>query len=605
MAKKKTTTTTAAKKATPAATSSSSGDSSHASLQIALLRCAALCIASKSTLRSNDLSPLSSTPFDEVPSHQQILHDVRSLLKRAGTTANALALALKVSASQATAAAAANAAKSESQSTSDSQTVPSTQPGPGSPLAGLDSASITAALAQLDTLTTDIIPKLVYVARKALKEKLVLNIPENQPPGAEQKQEWAGLGRAFAKSVANSVREVIESIDSLVECFMDLKTRAAMRASEQARYRKAVEEGEEESEAPPRAQNSAKMEDLTPAQLRKRALIRYDALYKLCERLADPSPPPDPALTAESYKNIIKRAAEEEEREGKAEAGGADQNVDRLDAFEVSMTIKSVDEFARGLPRDNWNALQREHLIKSEQLNDVVREVKQVIRWSESQGKEGAKSSESGPASKSKREDDEDDLDDLGIDDMFLDDEWTAADAERARRAIPIIENVRKVHNVIGRIFFEPGLRAEPESLGSGTFDMLSDDAEELLQTVDELMGYTIYAGDAVTEAKGIHADDEKEDDPEGWEAKEATRKETGEEAPYNPMVAEEIAEDSENLFCEQLIFFAQAGAALAEHGIGAVAPGSDVIDGLQQAANAIKEDCKKVVGEERWARYI
>ncbi|KAE8227285.1 hypothetical protein CF319_g238 [Tilletia indica] len=582
-------TTAAAAKPAPAITT-------HATLQVSLLRCAALCVASKATLRANEM-PISNTPLDELPTHEQILNDLRVLFKRLGTTANALALAVKVSA-----AAASTKGSSASQAG-----------GPGNPLVGLDSESIAAAQDQLGVLTTELIPKLVYVSRKVTKESFVTHTSEQgSQTTTTSYQHMGGLGVAFDKAINRAVRETIDTVDAFIECFMDLKTRSALLASEQARYKAALEFGDE-LDAPPRPPAYPRMENLSPAELRKRALIRYDALYKLCERLADPAPSGDCPILQSDYKHL-------HNKEGGSSGGDADAD-DLADLHyhdsDVGEVVSYMEPHLLGLPRDNWDALQRFHSTRDEQLHDAVREIRDVLRWAKRNGIEagtaggdGADKGESIPPKKEEEEkkkketvedEDDDEFDDT-FDDMALD-EYAPADVDRARRALPVVENVLKAHDLIGLLFRDPKARATFEKVSRNLFDNMSEHADELVTDVDNLLGYCIYAGDPVTEARQAE-EEEEEESGKTWEETQKERKEHGDHRPYDPQVAEQLARDAEDIFADHLIDFARTGKELATQGME-VAVKEDVLSRLSEVVEKIETTCKHAVGLERYNSFM
>ncbi|KAE8266935.1 hypothetical protein A4X09_0g5417 [Tilletia walkeri] len=580
-----TTTTAAAAKPAPAIPT-------HATLQVALLRCAALCVASKATLRANEM-PISNTPLDELPTHEQILNDLRVLFKRLGTTANALALAVKVSA-----AAASTKGSSASQAGAG---------GPGNPLVGLDSESIAAAQDQLGVLTTELIPKLVYVSRKVTKESFVTHTSEQgSQTTTTSYQHMGGLGVAFDKAINRAVRETIDTVDAFIECFMDLKTRSALLASEQARYKAALEFGDE-LDAPPRPPAYPRMENLSPAELRKRALIRYDALYKLCERLADPAPSGDCPILQSDYKHLSNK-------EGVSSGGDADAD-DLADLHyhdsDVGEVVSYMEPHLLGLPRDNWDALQRFHSTRDEQLHDAVREIRDVLRWAKRNGIEGGAGADKGgeeiPIKKEKEEKAKDEEDhDSEFEDMFDDmalDEYAPADVDRARRALPVVENVLKAHDLIGLLFRDPKARATFEKVSRNLFDNMSEHADELVTDVDNLLGYCIYAGDPVTEARQAE-EEEEEESGKTWEETQKERKEHGDHRPYDPQVAEQLARDAEDIFADHLIDFARTGKELTTQGME-VAVKDDVLSRLAEVVEKIETTCKEAVGLERYNSFM
>ncbi|CAD6888801.1 unnamed protein product [Tilletia laevis] len=594
---------TVATASTAKTTSTTPAPASHTTLQTSLLRCAALCVASKSALRSQEI-PISNTPLDELPTHEQILSDARALFKRLSSTANALALAVKVSGAQ-------------SKVDSAKGTSSAGQAGVDNPLAGLDSGSIAAAQAQLDLLTTDILPKLVYVSRKVTKEGFVQHDSHTDDQGPHNScAHMGGLGQAFDKAINRAVRETVDSVDSFIECFMDLKTRSALLASEQARYKAAVQRGDEMS-TPPRPPAYPRIENLSPSALRKRALIRYDSLFKLCERLADPTPPAESPIVASDYKHLFKSDEDEGEDAG-----------DRINEFEVTLAQNYMQAHIRGLPRDNWEALQRFHDTRTHQLGDAVREIREALIWSEQKETEDA-AAEGGapkqtavvkkdePAAEDEEEDDDDDEDedDEDDDDDFEDDfddlddmdEYAAADIDRAKRALPVVENVIRAHNLLGTIFRDPAARLSFAEVPRYLFDNLSEQADDLVADVDNMIGVCIYAGDAVVDARhaaeqlGLKEGKKENGDGDGDDDKGKKGEEEGKTGgPYDAAIAEELEEDAEMVFAEHLVAFAQNGMAIATHGIE-VAVREEELTALAKVAEQIEATCKEAVGEERW----
>lgn len=147
-----------------------------------------------------------------------------------------------------------------------------------SPTARLDAGSIAAAQQQIDALTNDLLPKLVFLAQKACKERSVYVVgggvdDDDKDDDSAAKEERARL-EAVAKEMGGSVmtgaelglssspqssryvkqanlgiggtwshilrlhtQDVLQSIASLGEACMDARTKKAVRAAQQARDR--------------------------------------------------------------------------------------------------------------------------------------------------------------------------------------------------------------------------------------------------------------------------------------------------------------------------------------------------------------------------------
>ena len=155
------------------------------------------------------------------------------------------------------------------------------------PLAGLDDHSVNAASALLQSLATDIVPKLVFLANLAQKNQAVWtlteaaandeSVKEAQKMGAQvvygegakgEKAVSASVGRFFAAEIARAVSDVVELVAQLCQSFMDLRTRAVLERAQARR------------------EGAAPKKSVAPAPSRAASLSLTKRLWSLCDGLA-------------------------------------------------------------------------------------------------------------------------------------------------------------------------------------------------------------------------------------------------------------------------------------------------------------------------------
>lgn len=208
----------------------SGGD--RAALQSTLLR---LCVLSATSLQAVHPSQVPQETVDNDAAKQdgaklgeQIHHDLLALLQKASKDVTALSLAMRPP-------------KGQVQDTDE-------------PLAGLDDASVEAASRLLQSLASDIVPKLVFLANLAQKNQAVWSltdaaandesVKEAQALGAQivygegakgAKAVDASVGRYFAGEITRAVSEVVELIAQLCQSFMDARTRTVLQRAQARR----------------------------------------------------------------------------------------------------------------------------------------------------------------------------------------------------------------------------------------------------------------------------------------------------------------------------------------------------------------------------------
>ncbi|CAO1638400.1 unnamed protein product [Sympodiomycopsis kandeliae] len=228
---------------------------SDSALQGSLLRLVVLCSTGLSTyLPSEDDSDapqgLVVTSSKDLPTRSnfsliqsQIHKDVSGLVTEIGKRSTNLSLALK---------------KSKNSSSSEGQ----------SPTDGLDTNSLKAAQEQIESLSNDLLPKLIFLSQKALKEQNVYLVQQSQEDRAERekmeklakelggqimtgaqlgissqhttkfvKQINLGIGSRWATILKTFTQDLLTSIASLGESCMNIKTKQAVLAAQQARDR--------------------------------------------------------------------------------------------------------------------------------------------------------------------------------------------------------------------------------------------------------------------------------------------------------------------------------------------------------------------------------
>ncbi|WFC98162.1 kynureninase [Malassezia yamatoensis] len=201
-------------------------------LQSTLLRLCVLCATSLQAMHPSQAAQ--ETVDNDVATQDgarlcgQIYNDTIALLQKATKDCTGLSLAMRI-------------AKGKVQDDSD-------------PLEGLDDSSVNAAAALLQSLASDLVPKLVFLTNLAQKNQTVYNladsaardesIKEMQKLGAQivygegakgSKALSASVGKYFAHEITNAMSEVVEIIAQLCQSFMDLKTRTVLERAQARR----------------------------------------------------------------------------------------------------------------------------------------------------------------------------------------------------------------------------------------------------------------------------------------------------------------------------------------------------------------------------------
>ncbi|PWY97805.1 kynureninase [Testicularia cyperi] len=296
-------------------------------LQSTLLRTSVICASSIQSLRepaqptilpsASSSSPASSSlpapRADELA--QQITSDLSQLLTLVQKHTTSLGIALKPSSKSSSTTASSNGAEPASQ---DDDTF--------SPLSGLDTKSLEAAQAQIVSLGSDIIPKLVFLSKKAWKDREVFQKrPDNSaqdPAKVEERRKLeqmakemgaqimtadqlalpaserddlvkvleCSLGNSYAREIRSAVEDVIGGIADLFHSLLDNRARKALQKARSAR-----------DEADGIAVPFSKKVDASPiasgsvAEARSRVLAANNLVWETCakyigERNADGSP---------------------------------------------------------------------------------------------------------------------------------------------------------------------------------------------------------------------------------------------------------------------------------------------------------------------------
>ncbi|WFD29807.1 kynureninase [Malassezia sp. CBS 17886] len=247
--------------------------SAHQALQSTLLR---LCVLSATSVSAAHASYLpvetvdaTATMQDAATLSKKLYDDLVSLLLLVQKDSTALALAMRPAAGDA-----------------DEKS---------SPLDGVDDQSIEAATKLLHSLSTECIPKLVFLANLALKNSVVCVPSEDVDhdeavsaaramgahvvPGDSargKKVVRASLGTFFAQDIRCAIAQVSELVAQLCQSFMDARTRAVL---ERAQVVRDARERQLAAGAAPPADAS------TPRPTRAASLALTKQLWTLCEGL--------------------------------------------------------------------------------------------------------------------------------------------------------------------------------------------------------------------------------------------------------------------------------------------------------------------------------
>ncbi|TKY90332.1 hypothetical protein EX895_000330 [Sporisorium graminicola] len=279
-------------------------------LQASLLRISIICASSIQSLREPvqptilpaDPQDASTSSYSSPPKADklsaQIVSDLTQLLTLVQKHSNNLAIALKPS------------------SKSSTTTAPPSTGAAASPVSGLDVKSLEAAQAQIVSLGSDLLPKIVFLAKKAWKDREVfqqrpksdqndpaqieerrkleqlakemggqlmsadqLGLPPSQRDDLDKKLDYS-LGNSFAREIRSAVEDVVGSIADLLHSLLDDRAKKALETASQARDRaEGIIAGV-----------SKKLESLSvsansdPTELRKRTLAANNLVWETCAK---------------------------------------------------------------------------------------------------------------------------------------------------------------------------------------------------------------------------------------------------------------------------------------------------------------------------------
>ncbi|CBQ69803.1 related to kynureninase [Sporisorium reilianum SRZ2] len=474
-------------------------------LQSSLLRISIICATSIQSLRepvqptilpADASSSSSSLPPTADKLSAQIVSDLTQLLTLVQKHSNNLAIALKPSSKTPPAAASSNAAAV-------------------SPVSGLDAKSLEAAQAQIVSLGSDLLPKIVFLAKKAWKDREVfqqrpkpdqndpaqieerrkleqlakdmggqlmsadqLGLPPSQRDDLDKKLDYS-LGNSFAREIRSAVEDVIGSIADLLHSLLDDRAKKALETASQARDRAdGVVAGV-----------SKKLESLSvgasadPAELRKRTLAANNLVWETCAKYI-----------------------------GERNADGTARTVTSVAPNGVRTKVH-----VKGLSRSNLEACKRSWNNRVELMRDGLQELKEGIE---------ADQSHAGAANGDGEDDDE-------------------ADEFSFPAATPLSpeqkDRLRQLSNLVkmGNLTHENILKEIAKSSaaqGSVDLDEVEELGKQLEEAQDELVAACLYGeADAGLEMKmfdhDAEDDDEDDEDANGAAGDEADADLTEEQA--------------------------------------------------------------------------
>lgn len=240
-----------------------------------------------------------------------------------------------------------------------------------SPTSGLDLASLDAAKAQLVEMTSNLIPKLTWLIRKASSEAVVhryvaktsedlererqerdfvkargghiVQEPHARDTEKLEKVAGQGLGVTWSKQIVSVIVELHEALGDLSETFMSGRTLAVLRRASKARAR-AVAEGE----VPPPAVVAGPQ---TKEEARQRALQATGLVWQVCDSVLKGKLPEDNrAAVTRSWKartDVLKDALREFKEvlldDGPAENGDDEDEDDPLAGLQA-MTLTAEEK---------------------------------------------------------------------------------------------------------------------------------------------------------------------------------------------------------------------------------------------------------------------
>ncbi|EST08706.1 Aminotransferase, class V/Cysteine desulfurase [Kalmanozyma brasiliensis GHG001] len=459
-------------------------------LQSSLLRISIICASSIQSLREpvqptilpadDDQASSSSVPPTADKLSTQIVSDLTQLLTLVQKHSNNLAVALKPSAK------ASSAAKATANGSSNDVV---------SPVSGLDAKSLEAAQAQIVSLGSDLLPKIVFLAKKAWKDREVfqkrpqanqndpaqieerrkleklakemggqimsadqLGLPPSERDDLEKKLEYS-LGNSFAREVRSAVEDVIGSIADLFHSLLDDRAKKALENASQARDRAdGVIAGV-----------SKKLESLSvngndsPAELRKRTLAANNLVWETCAKYI-----------------------------GERNADGTPRTLTSIAPNGVRTKVH-----VKGLSRSNLEACKRSWSNRVELMRDGLQELKEGIEADQSQ---------TGAAV------------DAGEADEFSFPDATPLSPEQKDR-LRQLSNLVKMGNLTHENILKEIAKSDPAKSGID-LDEVEELGKQLEEAQDELVAACLYGeADAGLEVKMFDHDAEEDEDTDANEA--------------------------------------------------------------------------------------
>ncbi|CCF49313.1 uncharacterized protein UHO2_05119 [Ustilago hordei] len=457
-------------------------------LQSSLLRISIICASSIQSLReptqptilSAD-EPSSPPTADKLSS--QIASDLAQLLALVQKHTTNLALALKPS------------LKSTNTASSNGST-------PISPVSGLDAKSLQAAQSQIVSLGSDLLPKIVFLAKKAWKDRQVfqqrskadqtpaqieerrkleqmakemggqlmsadrLGIPPSERDDLEKKLKYS-LGNSFAREIRSVAEDVIGSIADLLHSLLDDRAKKALQQASEARDRADGINGV-----------SSKLGSLSlganpdPAELRKRTLAANNLVWETCAKYI-----------------------------GERNSDGTPRTITSVAPNGVRTKVQ-----VKGLSKSNLEACKRSWSNRVELMRDGLHELK-----------EGTEAEQNGTAAE------EDDGEEFSFPAA------TPLSSEQKDR-LRQLSNLVKMGNLTHGNILKEIAKAGPNS--GVDLDEVEELGKQLEESQDELVAACLYGEtDAGLEAKMFDPDAEDDQDVDGKEDEEADADLTEEQA--------------------------------------------------------------------------
>ncbi|KAN0063917.1 Kynureninase (L-kynurenine hydrolase) [Thecaphora frezii] len=473
----------------PTAASTDDAASAQKDLQSMLLRSTIICATSIQSLREPVQPDVLASTSKQLPLlasqlSTQILNDITQILTLVQKHSNALSLALRPSFS------------------SSSNAAPS-QPSNGfSPVSGLDAKSIEAAKAQIVSLSNDLIPKMVFIAKKAWKDREVFQVDaelaaQRKHAAQQEKEKLAqlakemggkvmtseqlglggddsvdpvalkklvphSLGNAFAREVRSAVEDVLGCIAELLQSFLDSRTRAVLQQASNARDRA--------DGLAPSATNgaSAYRTPQSVEEARRKSLELNNLVWETCA------------------KYIGQRASD-----------GSPVTITHVNPNGNKVRIQ-----VQGLSRDNLEASKRIWQQRVALMRDGLEEMQQVA------------DSDATAASPQPDRGQDDDDDDDGFD---LGEELSAPPtlSEQERKRLSQLSNLVKIGNILHENTLKAIVAAHTKD-SMLDLDKVEELARELEEAQDEIVAATVYGEeDAGLEELDLGDDDEEGDEEE------------------------------------------------------------------------------------------